>query len=199
MNKDFNIKDFVKEYEKQITEIDKTRFLKSKLKVDTYLSYADKVATAERIVKSSSYALIKNEDSGELEKTNRIKLNSPMRYVLFVMTIIDKYTNLEVNFSNVMPEFDYLNKNNLFEVIINKIGDKEVGEFNTVVEMILDDFMTNEYEFKNYISEALSKVNEGIQKFSPIINNIVDKIDSLSDKDMEKLSGWIDKIAKRTK
>ena len=112
------------------------------------------------------------------------------------MTIINKYTNLEVNFNDVMPEFDYLNRNNLFEIIFNKIGDKEVAEFNTVVEMVLDDFMTNEYEFKNFVSEMLSKVNDIVQHISPLVDNIANKIETLSDKDLEKVSGWFEKLGK---
>lgn len=199
MKKDFNIKNFVEEYEKQVSDDDRTRFLKTKLKTEKYLPYSDKAMLAEHIVKSSSYAIVKNENDGKLQKTNRIKINSPMRYVLFVMTIIDKYTNLEVNFNDVMPEFDYLNRNNLFEVIFNKIGDKEIGEFNTVVDMVLNDFMTNEYEFKNFVSEMVSKANGIVQQISPIINNITDKFETLSDNDLEKVSNWFNKLGKLIK
>lgn len=195
MKKDFNIKNFVEGYEKQLNDVDKTKFLKTNLKTENYLPYSDKLIVAENIVKSSSCAIVKNE-KGELQKTNRIKINSPMRYVLFVMTIINKYTNLEVNFNDVMPEFDYLNRNNLFEIIFNKIGDKEVAEFNTVVEMVLDDFMTNEYEFKNFVSEMLLKVNDIVQHISPLVDNIANKIETLSDKDLEKVSGWFEKLGK---
>lgn len=195
MNKEFNVKNFVEQYEKQLNEAEKAKFLKTNLKVEKYLPYSEKLIKAEHIVKSSSYAIVKNED-GELQKTNRIKINSPMRYVLFVMTIVDKYTNLEVNFKDIMPEFDYLNRNNLFEIIFTKIGDKEVGEFNTVVDMVLDDFMTNEYEFKNFVSEKLFQLNEIVQKVSPHINNIINKLENLTEDDADKLSGLFQKIGK---
>ena len=51
------------------------------------------------------------------------------------MTVVDKYTNIEVNFGNIMPDFDALNFNSLIEVIFEKVGDKETAEFNTVVEI----------------------------------------------------------------
>ena len=93
------------------------------------MPHSEKLVAAELIVKNSSYAILKNEETGEMKKTNRIKINSPMRYILFVMTVIDKYTNLKVNFKDVLPEYDYLNKNGLIEIIFNKIGDKEVGTY----------------------------------------------------------------------
>ena len=194
MNKDFNVKSFVEEYEKQLTDADKAKFLRSKLKTEKYMPYADKLTLAENIVKSSSYAMVKED--GALKQTNRIALNSPMRYILFVMTVVDKYTNIEVNFKNVMPEFDALNFNSLIEVIFEKVGDKEIAEFNTVVDMVLNDFMANKYQFKNYIDDTLLKVSGLVEKCAPLIDNITSKLDSMSEEDMDKLSGLLGKVTK---
>ena len=194
MNKDFNVKSFVEEYEKQSTDADKAKFLRSKLKTEKYMPYADKLAIAENIVKSSSYAMVKGD--GVLKQADRIALNSPMRYILFVMTIVDKYTNIEVNFNNIMPDFDALNFNSLIEVIFEKVGDKDTAEFNTVVDMVLNDFMANKYQFKNYINDTLSKVSGLVEKCAPLIDNIANKLDSMSEEDMEKLSGLLGKVTK---
>lgn len=194
MNKDFNVKSFVEEYEKCSNNDDKAKFLKSKLKTEKYLPYADKLTFAENIVNHSSYTMIKED--GVLKKTDRIALNSPMRYILFVMTVVDKYTNIEVNFNNIMPDFDALNFNSLIEIIFEKIGDKETAEFNTVVEMVLNDFMANKYQFKNYIDDTLLKVSGLVEKCVPLIDNITSKLDSMSEDDIEKLSGLLGKVTK---
>ena len=194
MNKDFNVKSFVEEYEKCSNNDDKAKFLKSKLKTEKYMSYADKLALGENIVKSSSYAMTKED--GKLKQTDRIALNSPMRYILFVMTVVDKYTNIEVDFKNIMPDFDALNFNSLIEVIFEKIGDKETAEFNTVVEMVLNDFMANKYQFKNYIDDTLLKVYGLVEKCAPLIDNITSKLDSMSEEDVERLSGLLGKVTK---
>ena len=194
MNKDFNVKSFVEEYEKCSNNDDKAKFLKSNLKTEKYMPYADKLTRAENIVKSSSYAMIKED--GKLKQTDRIALNSPMRYILFVMTVVDKYTNIEVNFNNIMPDFDALNFNSLIEIIFEKIGDKETAEFNTVVEMVLNDFMANKYQFKNYIDDTLLKVSGLVEKCAPLIDNITSKLDSMSEEDAEKLSSLLGKVTK---
>lgn len=194
MNKDFNVKGFVEEYEKCSNNDDKAKFLKSKLKTEKYMSYADKLTLAENIVNHSSYAMVKED--GKLKQTNRIALNSPMRYILFVMTVVDKYTNIEVNFGNIMPDFDALNSNSLIEVIFEKIGDKEMAEFNTVVEMVLNDFMANKYQFKNYIDDTLLKVYGLVEKCAPLIDNITNKLNDMSEEDAEKLSGLLGKVTK---
>ena len=194
MNKDFNVKSFVEEYEKCSNNDDKAKFLKSKLKTEKYMPYADKLTLAENIVKHSSYAMVKED--GKLKQTDRIALNSPMRYILFVMTVVDKYTNIEVNFGNIMPDFDALNFNSLIEVIFEKIGDKETAEFNTVVEMVLNDFMANKYQFKNYIDDTLLKISGLVEKCAPLIDNITSKLDSISKEDVEKLSGLLEKVTR---
>lgn len=194
MNKDFNVKSFVKEYEKCSNNEDKAKFLKTKLKTEKYMPYSDKLTLAENIVKHSSYAMVKED--GVLKQTDRIALNSPMRYILFVMTVVDKYTNIEVNFKNIMPDFDALNFNSLIEVIFEKVGDKETAEFNTVVEMVLNDFMANKYQFKNYIDDTLLKVSGLVEKCAPLIDNITSKLDSMSEEDMDKLSGLLGKVTK---
>ena len=197
MNKDFNVKSFVEEYEKQVTDADKEKFLRSKLKTEKYMPYADKVTVAENIVKHSSYAMVKED--GVLKSTDRIALNSPMRYILFVMTVVDKYTNIEVNFQNIMPDFDALNFNSLIEVVFEKVGDKETAEFNTVVEMVLNDFMANKYQFKNYIDDTLLKISGLVEKCAPLIDNITSKLDSMSEEDVEKLSGLLGRVTKYIK
>ena len=194
MSKDFDVKSFVEEYEKQLMDVDKVKFLKSKLKTEKYMPYGEKLAIAENIVRSSSYAMVKEND--ELKQTDRIAFNSPMRYILFVMTVVDKYTNIEVNFGNIMSEFDALNSNGLIEVIFEKVGDKEMAEFNTVVDMVLNDFMANKYQFKNYISDTLSRVSGLIEKCTPLINNITDKLDNMSQEDAEKLLSLLGKVTK---
>ena len=194
MNKDFNVKSFVEEYEKCSNNDDKTKFLKSKLKTEKYLPYADKLTFDENIINHSSYAMVKED--GVLKKTDRIALNSPMRYILFVMTVVDKYTNIEVNFQNIMPDFDALNFNSLIEVIFEKIGDKEISEFNTLVEMVLNDFMANKYEFKNYISDTLSRVVGLVERCAPLIDNITSKLDSMTEEDVEKLTNKLGKLGK---
>lgn len=194
MNKDFNVKSFVEEYEKCSNNDDKTKFLKNKLKTEKYIPYDDKLTMAKNIVNHSSYAMVKED--GILKKTDRVALNSPMRYILFVMTVVDKYTNIEVNFTNIMPDFDALNFNSLIEIIFEKVGDKEVAEFNTVVEMVLNDFMANKYQFKNYIDDTLLKISGLVEKCVPLIDNITSKLDSMSEEDIERLSGLLKRVTK---
>lgn len=95
-----------------------------------------------------------------------------------------------------MPDFDALNFNSLIEVIFEKVGDKEMAEFNTVIEMVLNDFMANKYQFRNYINDTLSRVSGLVEKCAPLIDNIANKLDSMSEEDVEKLSDLLGKVTK---
>lgn len=194
MDKDFNVANFVEEYEKCSNNDDREKFLKNKLRTGKYMPYADKMTIAKNIVDSSSYAMMRED--GRLKQTDRIALNSPMRYILFVMSIVDKYTNIEVNFGNIMPDFDALNSNALIGVIFEKIGHEEVAEFNTVLDMALNDFMANKYQFKNYIDDTFLKLYSLVDKCVPLVDNIVNKLDSMTEEDTEKLSGLLQKVTK---
>ena len=197
MNKDFNVKDFVEEYEKQTNDTDKAKFIKTKLKCEKYMPYAEKLMIADNIIQSSSYKM-ENVD-GVLNKTDKIAINSPMRYILFVMTVVNKYTNIEVNFNGIMPEFDYLNQNSLIEVIFEKIGEKEINEFNTVVDMVLNDFVSNKFEIKNYISDMFSRVYNLAEKCIPLVDNIASKLEDMSEEDIERLSKMFERVTKFVK
>lgn len=195
MEKKFKVKDFVEKYEAQTNDAEREKFLRTNLKTDSYMEYSEKVIVADNIVRSSSYAINKDE-TGVLSKTNQISFNSPMRYVLFALTVVNKYTNIEIDFKYAMHQFDLLNKNGLIEIIFTKVGDREIAEFNTVISMVLDDFMKNEYEFRNYIGGILTRLGGFVKQVSPILDNVVDKIDNLTEEDTEKLLKWVERLGK---
>ena len=74
MNKDFNVKSFVEGYEKCSNNDDKAKFLKSKLKTEKYIPYADKLTLAKNIINHSSYAMVKDDDV--LKQTRYILLEN---------------------------------------------------------------------------------------------------------------------------
>lgn len=183
MNKDFNVKDFVEEYERQQSNTERSDFLEAKLKCEKYIPYGEKLIIAENIIQSTSHAMVKDGDI--LRKTDDISINSPMRYVLFATSVVNKYTNIDVNLKSVMTDFDYLNKNGLIEVIFDKIGQREIGEFNTLVEVALNDFITNRYELKNHANDTLLKILNLAEKCVPLIDSITNKLNDAPKESVE--------------
>lgn len=183
------LKDFVEQYTKVATDSLKKRYIEEKLKVVPYVPYLTKVTLAEKIVKQSSY---EKDENGEIIKPERIRVNSALRYVLYVTTIVKIYTNIELNNAEMATEFDMLNKAGLIEVIFKAIPEKEIVEFKTVLDMALEDFWRNEYDVHAFISNQVTRVTEVAKVF---LEPLGKKLDNMNEKDIEKFMGKLDKLA----
>lgn len=110
-----------------------------------YLPYAMKMAEAHNIVKSSSYYADAD--------TKRFRLNSPARYILFVVSVLTHYTDIEFG-KNVSEDYDALAECGALEGIITAIGE-DYDVFQTVVNMTLDDEMSNERELASFFEHRI--------------------------------------------
>lgn len=149
------VDEFIQGYEKA---------LKSKSNVNTaekylekhitrkYLPYSIKMAEARNIVWRSSF----NDD-------NKFYLDSPVRYILFVVSVLTNYTDIE--FATVGEDYDKLAECGAIEAIIATIGE-DYDAFQTVVNMTLDDLMTNEREFVAYIEHVVDATKTALESVS---------------------------------
>ena len=121
----------------------------------TYMPYAIKMAEARQIVERTTNV----EADGE----QLFASSSPMRWVLYVMSVMLFYTSLE--FSNdVMADYDMLDEAGVIEYIFAAIG-KDTDTFQTVLNMTYDDYMTNEHDIVSFIQQkfaAIGKLIDGI-------------------------------------
>ena len=156
MDNKLNVTEFVDGYEKAKT---KSTYLK-KIKINDYVPYGEKVFLANKIVESTSY-----------DERHNIKIDSPSRYLLFIYTLLKNYTNLDLDAQNMTQYFDLLNKCGLVDDIVGMIPEKEVNEFNKVLSMAYEDFMTNHYEIHGFIEDVIDKISNVIEGTSPQLLN----------------------------
>ena len=171
MNKNITLENVIKLYDED-KSADKKNFF-SQIKVEDYIPYLTKVEIANRIVEATCV------------KDGFVKMDSPTKYMIYCRSIIDLYTNIkfaekadENEDDNTLgllmvAEFDALNSRGLFEKIFSKISDKELTEFNTVLDMVSGDLMTNKYEPHSYFNDLLSRLSDVLTTFS----NTFDKVD----------------------
>lgn len=209
MNKDFSVQELIEKYNETIgknTTIikngknEKEIFLKKYIKVEDYLDFNLKMILAKKIVENSSYAIepiikngqIEKDDNDQIkyERTNKIKIDSNNRYVMFVYTVLEYYTNIIMDSGNILGQFDMLNKIGLVDEIIKMIPEKEMIEFNTVVDQTFNDFITNNYEIHTYISNQIQRV---IDVLGVISQPLIERFMSMSDEEIGKI---IEKISK---
>lgn len=187
MSEKITVEQFAKEYfeikSKQLQE----KYIKEKLKIKQYLPYNLKVALAKNIVNCSSF-----------DENKNLNLSSTGRYLLYIRTVITQYTNLIENKENssFLDEYDALASTELLELILSEIPQKEINEFKTIVNMVLDDTITQFTSPQIFVSDQIQRIMTIISKISePLITSAAKAFDNLDEKETEniikKLSGFV--------
>ena len=174
-NNKIDVFEFVDGYSKCGTVKTKEGYLK-KLEIVDYINYEVKMVYATKIVHSSSY---------DMENKTVVKVNAPMRYILFTYTLLSVYTNLDMHSDKMFEEFNILNRNGLIDEIIALIPEREVAEFNHIVSMTYDDFLVNYYEPHSFISNQIDKIGTFLEMITP----------ELADKISESAAGFVELMA----
>lgn len=172
------IYNFIKEY-KQITRTEnKDIFIKNHIK-NTYVGIDKKINICNKIVKSANYI--------DIEGQKLYRSSSVVEFVLFELSIISLYTDIEVDFSNeIQNQFDALDELDLIDKITGFIDEKEYQKMKTILNMVKSDLYENERSLAGYmdkkigfldiitkpLSEMIAKVAE-----SPKFKSIIEKVD----------------------
>lgn len=141
-NKKTAVKIFVKLYN---DSRDKDKMI-AKYITSTYLPYAMKMAESRRIVERSSNI--------DVDGKQMFSISSPMRWVLYVVSVITNYTSLGFS-SDVMADFDLLNASGAIEAIFTTIG-KDLDEYNTVLNMTFDDYLSNNRDIVTFLENKFA-------------------------------------------
>lgn len=177
------IVDFIELYETNKVVSDVEKILKEKLEIKNYIPHGEKIIIADSIIKNSC-----------LTENGEIKIDSCKRFILYIVAIIDSYTNIEIDMKHILDEYDLLNEKGLVEIIIKLLPEKELKDFTSTVQMKYDDFMINSYETHNYISKEIEKI---ASIFSSAcgggLESLAKKIEQIDEKKLSKLLNKINK------
>ena len=169
MDKNITVENLVKLYDEDKTA-DKKNFY-SQLKIESYIPYERKIAIAQAIF-----------NAGLDETEEGFKFNSPKKYFFYCLGVINAYTNINVTLTsneNIDPialanlmyaEFNAINSRGLFEIIFSKIQEKELTEFNTVLDMVSNDFIENNYSFHGYVDNLINNIGRILDLLSDGVN-----------------------------
>ena len=164
-----SVSDFVNAFNnyKKGNELSFNGFIKKHIVVD-YVGYLQKDAICEGIVRATSYL-----HDTDKEEHNVVRINSTMRYLFFIMKLIDIYTDIDINNDNIAADYDALNKVGAISVLIQSIPETEYKAFKTMLNMKLDDLRDNEYSITSMIynwkkSLSLSEevINGALEQFA---------------------------------
>lgn len=147
------INKFVDGYKQCISDEAKKNYLKRTLFIYSHLSYMTKANLAKKIVNSSYWS----EDP--VTHNKKFTKNSVAKNLLYYRSIVENYTNLIVSDNIFVNDYDNLYKYGLLDIIINSIPEKELVEYNKILQLTEDDYIFNYTEPHNFISSILNNVS----------------------------------------
>lgn len=182
------IKEFVEKYKKISTENLKEKFIKDELKVISYMPFVKKNTLVDKLVDISTYVFedyTKEDGTVGRRKTDKIRVNSTIQYLLFCRLVIENYTNLIVETEGFFEEYDALKECGLLDKLMistetrpSLIPMDEIAELRNLISMKQSDIMTNYCEPHNYVSSL-------VERFGDIIDVLAKPI---MDKAMEQMN-----------
>jgi hypothetical protein len=181
-NKDvFTVKEFCEKYNGTNVEQTKQDFIK-KVMNQHYVPYEKKITICEKIIENSYY---KKSEDGE---SRRLHINSPAQYMLYCLNLINEYTNIKIDFSNALEEFNILNECGALDIIIFCISDKESKEFRSILDMVENDVLQNEYETHAFISNQVERFGELFGHIAkPALDRLSEVLENMDEKSIDKM------------
>ena len=181
------IKDFCTQYNNRVPQMQET-FLKENLKITPYIPFNKKNVLAEKLVDISTYVFedyTKEDGTVSRRKTDKIRVNSTVQYLLFCRLVIENYTNLEVETEGFFEEYDMLKSSGLLDKLMvstetrpSLIPMDEIAELRALIDFKQKDLLFNKTEVHNYVDSLL-------ERFGDVLNVLVKPI---MDKAMEQIS-----------
>lgn len=137
---------------------------------DPYVPFRKKVSICENIAKISSHKKVDGIE-GVTNDKEVYALNRPARYMMFMLSLIDSYTDIDISFGDgelMLDEYEVLDELDVIQPLI--AGDEhgimgippvEYERFKMIMDMTIADIDDNENNFINYLDskfEAISTV-----------------------------------------
>ena len=169
-----------------------SEYIKKELEVKTYLPFAAKRELCERVLNACN-----TRSDGGL-----VKVDSVSRYIIFTLTIISTYTNIEFSSGedaefDSLDEYDMLCENHLLNPILEVIGE-EYAACNNMLNMMMADIEANNNTVEAVLDYNLSKIVGSIDKLIGAFSEKVEEMDlDLSQIDIDKYKGLIDLLAQK--
>lgn len=145
-----SVKDFVDLFEA------KDSFDVSKYISNEYIPYEQKGTMIIKLIELCGRDI---EDKGKLYY-NRVSMN-----LFNILTKIDMFTNVKINWENAIEEYDMLQEHDLIRLLLDKVNRKELKEYDTIFELASKDFYDNNYSAVNYFDRYMDSFVKGIAPF----------------------------------
>jgi len=170
------IETFVRLYNTKKTDEERIDLIKERMN-GKHVSFSDKVNHADIIAKQCYYQ--KENDANGVER-EVFKQNSAAKYMFYSLTVVKLYTDLDVNFKKALEQFEMLN-GEILDDIINLVDQRELKEFQMILDFACDDIITNEYELHSFIGKEVERFGNLVgATLAPILQSLdMDKVEEM--------------------
>ena len=161
---------FMTKYKIKKTNDEKLQMVKEHV-LNQYVPFEKKADMAKAIVDNSYWR--EEEINGEKRKV--LHIDSVANYMLKCMAIVDLYTDIERQKGDgkMLEDFNTLNGSGVLDYIIQSIDQRELKEFNMILQMTQDDVVANEFENHAFISRQVERFGKLIgTALSPVISQL---------------------------
>lgn len=189
------ISEFVQDFKEkkikntQINENAVAEYITKTLEVKGYLPFAEKRELCKRVLDSCNTVD---------RTTGLVKVDSVRRYIIFTITILSKYTNLEFSAGqddiDSLDEYDMLCQNGLLNPILEVIGE-EYEACNNMLNMMMSDVMTNHNTVENVLGNAAARLMEIVDDVAWSLTTKIDELNlDLNQVDIDKYKGLLEML-----
>lgn len=186
------IQNFIEEFKAkkiQNTKTDNTivsAYIAKTLEIKNYIPFVEKRELCERVLNACN-----TKSNGGL-----VKVDSVSRYIIFTLSIISKYTNLEFSSGegefDSLDEYDMLCENHLLNPILGVIGE-EYASCNNMLNMMMADIEANNNTVEAVLDYNLSKITDSIDNLIGVFAEKVEEMElDLNQIDIDKYKGLLD-------
>lgn len=166
------VNEFIKKYN---SAKDKDTFLNNCI-VKQYIPYHEKIVDCDNILRAT------------IETDGLFKINTPAQFMIFTIQIITRYTEIEHE-DNIVELFEKLDELDLINAIISHIPEREFNSYNTILDMVRNDYMDNNRTMVSFFETKLGALGlsvdailDALQQID-ISNNSQNEIENIEDED----------------
>lgn len=140
--------------------------------VKSYIPLEEKDVRSQIIINNSYY-----------DENGNFKVNSTAKHMFTFLSIVDMYTDIDINFKDGLNEYNKLDASMALDDIVSMIDEKDLNEFKIILNMKCNDVITNEYESHSFIKKQVERFGELIgATLYPIFEKIdLDKLNAILD------------------
>ena len=169
-----------------------SEYIKKELEVKDYVPFAEKRELCKKVLDACNTK----------ETSGLIKVDSVSRYIIFTISILSTYTNLEFSSGDdqefdLLDEYDMLCQSGLLNAILDVIGE-EYATCNNILNMMMADIEANNNTVENVVATVLGGLGDSVDGFIDILAAKVEEMNlDLNQIDIDKYKELIKMFVKK--